>query len=73
MEVWLYGLGRNLARAYRTCAALGVERMVLLGGETCGLPVRSLRAEQTSSIPAALGLTVDAALAIALWKARARG
>lgn len=121
MEVWLYKVGRNLNRAYRTCASFGVRRLVLvdcgevdgrlysakdrvdvvredvlppapdtlvledyasahlvdirwssvlrvvLGGETSGVP-RSYRAEQAARIPSMKpSLTVEAALAIALY------
>jgi tRNA G18 (ribose-2'-O)-methylase SpoU len=128
MDVVLYGVGRNLNRAYRTAEAFGVNRLLLLncggallsgnlfkakdrvdlvtiedwpkpygllaletfythsiesvdwsetttiivGGETSGLP-RQLDAAQKARIPmigAVSGLTVEAALAIALWEWR---
>jgi tRNA G18 (ribose-2'-O)-methylase SpoU len=31
MDVLLYRVGRNLNRAYRTCAAFGVQRLFLIG------------------------------------------
>lgn len=130
LAVLLYRVGRNLNRAYRTCEAFGIQRLLLLdcreahlrdnlfgatgrvdietismwpnsqgmlaletwyeeplwsvnwqrvsllvlGGETAGLP-RSLRAEQKAAIPLRgniSGLTVEAALAIALWEYRRR-
>lgn len=37
IDVWLYRVGRNLNRAYRTCASFGVERLVLVDcGEVSG-------------------------------------
>jgi len=126
VEVWLVGVGRNLNRAVRTCAAFGVSRLVMLncdeawltgnvysaagkveivraetwpdaagtlaletyatmpirevpwehvqriviGGETAGLP-RGMAAEWWATIPqvSGPGLTVEAALAIALYEA----
>lgn len=121
-EVWLYRVGRNLNRAYRTAEAFGCRRLVLvecdavlsghlyaargrvevikaerlpetrilaletwgavplnavaekptrllLGGETSGLP-RQMRGIPVARIPMAgrsSGLTVEAALAIALY------
>lgn len=128
MSVWLYRVGRNLNRAYRTCEAFGVRelclldcrdatlfgnlfqafgrvgvqrasdwpdpagtcaletwgeipiydipwqqtRRLLLGGETDGLP-RHMPAQFTAYIPMVgrvSGLTVEAALAIALYEWR---
>lgn len=124
MTVWLYRVGRNLNRCYRTCEAFGIEqiclvecppvsvgnvfaargrvivservvlpealgvlalethyverlrdvewctvRSIVLGGESSGLP-RRVRADQTARIPTVgrvSGLTVEAALAIALY------
>ncbi len=125
-RVLLYRVGRNLNRAYRTCASFGVEELLLLdceatlagplfsaagrvavtvvagwpdpatclaletfyptplaavdwaavetlviGGETAGLP-RGQRFGQTAHIPGAAGpsLTVEAALAVALYQWR---
>jgi tRNA G18 (ribose-2'-O)-methylase SpoU len=129
MEVYLYKVGRNLNRVYRTCEAFGIRRIylmecdaelagnlfrargrvkvisaghwpngasslaletscktplwevewktveaLLVGGETSGLPLRQVKASQTAFIPMTgkvSGLTVEAALAIALYE-RAR-
>lgn len=125
MKVFLYRVGRNLNRAYRTCEAFGVFRLelldcnakiggnlykaagrvevvrvyewpspggalaletfyadsiyhvawdmvetIIIGGETTGLP-RSFQAQQTARIPMVghvSGLTVEAALAVALYE-----
>lgn len=127
IDVLLYKVGRNLNRAYRTCASFGVQRLVLvncdqsflagnlfsvtgtveieqkdnldigdetlvlcphgdqplhlfegwerisrlcIGGETFGVP-KSVRSQRVS-IPTSFELTVEAALAIALyeWKTK---
>jgi tRNA G18 (ribose-2'-O)-methylase SpoU len=126
MIVTLYGVGRNLNRAYRTCEAFGVETLhlwnctgrlkgnlyaakervemqvinscpcptttlaletsyrtplssvdwgrvenILIGGETCGVPGGDW--QQRAVIPMwgkVSGLTVEAALAIALYEWR---
>lgn len=130
LTVWLYRVGRNLNRVYRTCEAFGVREIrllecdpklsgalfgaagqvavepsdnwpsweetvaletgfplllrevdwcrvehLLLGGESCGLPKRQILAAQRTTIPQAgqiSGLTVEAALAIALYDWRER-
>jgi tRNA G18 (ribose-2'-O)-methylase SpoU len=127
VDVVLYGVGRNLNRAYRTCEAFGVRRLklldcrgvlrgnlfkaagrvevlnisgfpqpdgllaletyypddiydvrwdlvsaILIGGETGGLP-RKTPAQQRVHIPMVgkvSGLTVESALAIALYEWR---
>lgn len=132
MIVWLYKVGRNLNRAYRTCEAFGVTDLrliacdalelagnlyrakdrvnvaraadwppwetalaletgyprplssvdwgrvdhLLIGGETVSLPRSKIRAAQVAHIPQpgqVSGLTVEAALAIALYDWRERG
>jgi len=128
VNVWLYRVGRNLNRAYRTCEAFGVTQLfliecdpqlsgslfqaadrveicvmqawpswpttlaletsypaplwsipfapiqhLLLGGETAGLPVSRIAPAYRAHIPQqgkVSGLTVEAALAIALYEWR---